>query len=312
MSRKTSLIIVNYNTAEQVISCIESLQNETLNNIVVVDNASSENNIDIVQKKFPSTVILRNSENTGFGGGCNAGIRWVLHNCDSDFILILNPDTIVRAGIVDILERKLLNLDTGIVAPRITMMPETDLLWYGGGNFSWLKGSARIPGYGKSAESAIAMTERDVQFASGCAFMIKLSVVKECGGFDPGYFMYEEDVELSLRIRKSGYKIKYVPEALVHHSRQGSFSAGEKKLPMFDGRNPRLTFFVYYSVRNRFRTVFKHGNFIQKLIFIIGFILWTIRKGLGWIVNLRFDAFASLIKGAGDFNKKTEIRLDVH
>jgi len=193
------------------------------------------------------------------------------------------------------------NPDIGITTPRITMMNNKNKLWYGGGHMSWFKGSARVPGYGLNASAPLAIEARDVEFASGCAFMIRRSVLTNCGGFDPRYFMYEEDVELSLRVLSAGYRIRYVPEALVYHVAQGSQGKDVQSLDMFSGKNPRLPFFVYYAARNRFFTVFTHGRFLQKLIFLIGFTAWFGRGGLNWIRYRRLDAFNALYRGLRDF-----------
>ena len=153
--------------------------------------------------------------------------------------------------------------DVGIAAPRILMMSDKNRLWYGGGYMSWFKGSARVPGYGLNQNSMLALQERDVEFASGCAFMIRRSVLLNCGGFDSRYFMYEEDVEFSIRVISAGYRIRYVPEALVYHIGQGSQRRDAQSKDMFSGENPRLPFFVYYATRNRCFTVFTHGRLLQ-------------------------------------------------
>ncbi len=300
---KVGVIIVNYNTSVHVIACIKSLDDESLNCIVVVDNHSPDDNPESILNAFPGVKLIRNDQNVGFGEGCNVGMRWLFENTDAEYVLFLNPDTVIKAGMISQLENHLKENGIGVVAPMITMQSDPGTLWYGGGNFSWLKGSARIPGYGKSSGAPLALLERDVQFASGCAFMTTRSVLLKCGGFDSRYFMYEEDVEFSLRIIANGYRIRYVPGAIVLHAAQGSQLKDEKAIGMFNPKNPRLPFFVFYAARNRFLTVFKHGSFFNRIIFIIGFTAWFTLKSIGWIRYFRFDAFAALFRGLKDFSK---------
>jgi len=298
---KVSVIIVNYNTSSQVIECIKSLKGESLQNIVVVDNASPNDNPDSIKEVFSEVVLIKHTENVGFGEGCNIGINWVLSHTDSEYLFFLNPDTVIEPGLVSKLLVPFSSQDIGITAPRISMMCDKNMLWYGGGYMSWFKGSARVPGYGLNSDSLLALEERDVEFASGCAFMIRRSVLVDCGGFDSRYFMYEEDVELSLRVLSAGLRIRYVPEALVYHVAQGSQGKDVQSIDMFSGENPRLPFFVYYAARNRFYTVFKYGGFFQKLIFLIGFSAWFGRGGLNWVKYRRLDAFKALYRGVRDF-----------
>lgn len=294
---------MNYNTSTHVIDCIQSLSGEALNKIVVIDNDSPNDNPDTIKLTFPEIVLIKNSKNVGFGEGCNAGIRWALDNTDAEFILFLNPDTLIKPGLISELEGHLNEKEVGIAAPLITRMQDIDSLWYGGGNFSWLKGSARVPGYGKSANAPLAQKERDVKFASGCAFMTKRSVLEKCGLFDSRYFMYEEDVEFSLRVIAEGYRIRYVPTAIIRHTGQGSLLKEGKTLTIFSGKNLQLPFFIYHSVKNRFLTVYKHGSATKRLIFYIGFTAWISLKSLSWIRYCRPDAFAALYRGLRDVAK---------
>ncbi|QDQ26675.1 glycosyltransferase family 2 protein [Chitinimonas arctica] len=295
------LVIVNYNTSQQVIDCLRSVRNEALAHIVVVDNASPKDDPDAIAAAFPQVTLIKHPQNVGFGEGCNIGVRWILANSQADFVLFLNPDTVIEANLVDRLLAPFAEPAIGITTPRITTMNEPHSLWYGGGYMSWFKGSARVPGYGQAADAPAALLERDVQFATGCAFMMRRSVLEQCGGFDHRFFMYEEDVELSLRVLAAGYRIRYVPAAVVRHIAQGSQGKEVQSLDMFSGKNPKLAFFVYYAARNRFITVFTHGNTRQRALFLLGFAAWFARAGLGWIKYQRTDAFKALFKGLKDF-----------
>ncbi|WP_195741990.1 glycosyltransferase family 2 protein [Methylobacillus flagellatus] len=303
-----AIVFVNYNTSDQIISCIYSLREERYSKIIVVDNASPDDCPECIVEEFPDVVLIKSEKNLGFGEGCNIGKDWVIVNTDCEYIFFLNPDTLVEPGLLQLLHDGFFSPEVGLVTPRITMMGDgLDILWYGGGYMNWLTGSARVPGCGLSAVSKIALEDRFVEFASGCAFMIRRSVLEECGGFDPRYFMYEEDVELSLRVISYGYKIYYMPKAVVRHLAQGSQGKEVEAVGMFKGRNPKLPFFVYQTAKNRFLTVFTHGTVLKKGLFLIGFMLWVFRNSFEWVRYKRLDAYNALFLGIKDFVKYTYV-----
>lgn len=298
----TAAIFVNYNTSDQIIRCLNSLKGESLSVVIVVDNASPRDNVESITELYKDVVLIKQDINVGFGEGCNIGARWALEHTAADYILFLNPDTVIEPGLVNKLKRRFSDPLVGVVAPRITMMDELEnVLWYGGGYINWSTGSAKVPGCGLSSESKIALSERKVEFVSGCAFIIRCDVLRICGGFDNRYFMYEEDVELSLRIRAAGYLIHYVPSALVRHRAQGSQGPDLKGIGMFSGSNPKLAFFVYHSAKNRFLTVHLHGSLAKRMLFLFGFLLWVVRRSPSWIKYRRGDAIKALIRGIKDF-----------
>lgn len=297
-----AVVFVNYNTSDQIIDCINTFDSNLVTSIVVVDNASPKDDPDGILIAHPNVNLIKSELNSGFGEGCNLGANWVVENTEADYIFFLNPDTLTEPGLFETLISKFTSPDIGAVAPRITMMGAgADLLWYGGGDMNWITGSARVPGCGLSAVSDTALDERFVSFASGCAIMMRRVVYQQCGGFDKRYFMYEEDVELSLRILSASYKILYVPSAVIRHLAQGSQGDAVKSVGMFKGINPKLPFFVYQTAKNRFLTVFTHGRWYQKCLFVIGFFLWTLRHSREWITYKRWDAYSALKRGIKDF-----------
>ena len=300
VSNSTAIVFVNYNTSDQIINAIRSLESELVSKIIVVDNASPSDNADILKTTFPEVELIKLSHNVGFGEGCNIGSNWVLQNTDYPYIFFLNPDTLVEPGCLADLTHQIENKEIGAVVPRITTMGLSPALWYGGGYMNWWKGTATVPGYLGKVDSALALQERDVGFATGCALLIRREVLEKIGGFDSRYFMYEEDVELSLRLNKLGLRIRYVPSAIVRHIAQGSQELAARSIGMYDSRNPRLTFFVYYVTRNRCLTVLSHGNLLDKTRFFVGFPIWLLKKSLSWLSKGRYDAIGAVYRGFHD------------
>ncbi len=303
---RTAVVLLNFNNVADTRLCVNSLLalHEPVH-IILVDNASSEQGIEEVAALASQVVLLKSDVNVGFGRGNNIGIRWALQNTSSEFIFVLNNDTTIEPDAIQRLEAFMdCHPNLGMAAPRILMMETSDTLWYGGGYVHWPKGSVRVPGYRGSASSQIAMTERDVSFASGCAMFIRRNVLEEIGGFDPRFFMYEEDVELCLRMSAAGWKIRYLPTAVIWHRCQGSTRTGEQKfLSIQDPKNPRLAFFTYHITRNKLLSMSAHAKGKNGLIFWSFFPFYLGLSCFRFAIHGRSDALIATFKGVYGFIK---------
>ncbi len=257
------MVVVNYNGAEDTRECAESLLgSNSPPRLVVVDNASSEGGVEEAVAGYPDVETIHSPNNLGFGRGNNLGIRRALSDPECEFVFLLNNDAMIEPDTIEKLEA---NLDdhpeAGMAAPRIVLAEHPEILWCASGGVDWRKGVARVPGYLGPADSKDALTSKDVGFASGCAMMVRRSVLEEVGGFDPRFFMYEEDLELCLRIQSKGWIIRYVPEALVRHKGQGSVrKKGESFVDIDSALNPSYPFYLYHRTKNRLLTASIHAR----------------------------------------------------
>jgi len=299
MSR-AAVVLVNYNNLTDTMLCVKSLLALIAPvDIILVDNASSEQGIDTVAALASQVVLLKSACNVGFGRGNNIGIRWALQHTSCEFIFILNNDTTIQSDAIQKMEVFMdLHPNTGMVAPRILMMEASNTLWYGGGYVFWPKGSVRVPGYRGSADSEIALTEREVSFASGCAMFIRRDVFVEIGGFDPRYFMYEEDVEFCLRMSSLDWIIRYLPAAVVLHRGQGSTRSGEQNfLSVQNPKNPRLAFFAYHITRNKLLNMYIYAKGKNFWLFWFCFPFYLGSKCVEFTIHGRFDAILAVFEG---------------
>jgi GT2 family glycosyltransferase len=190
----------------------------------------------------------------------------------------------------------------GIMVPRIAYFDDPETLWYGGGDVEWRRASAFTPGINRSASAALALSERDVSFATGCALFARASVFRQLGGFDPRFFMYEEDLELCLRAREKGIRIRYIPRSLVLHRVQGSSrGAANDRRDFWSVDNPRLTFYAYHVIHNRLLNADLHARGKQRLTVIVFFPLFLIRRAIPFLVGGRVDAVWAMFRGITDF-----------
>jgi len=303
MSR-TAVLTVHYNSIEDTKRCADSLS--LLRNIpllVVVDNSSQESNVENALVGYPNLELIRSGENLGFGRGNNLGIRWILSHTDCEFIFLLNNDAIVKPDTIALLEEAMdATPEAGIVSPRIVFMENQNLLWYGGGSINWCRGKGKVPGYLGPADTKSARTTREVTFISGCAMFIRRTVLEQVGGFDPRFFMYEEDLELCIRVQKAGWGLRYVAEPKVLHKVQASKrKEGDVYLSPRDPRNPSLPFFIYHMTKNRLLNMYMHARGINGIRFLIGFPLFLVVDCIRYALAGRWDALVSATKGFASF-----------
>jgi GT2 family glycosyltransferase len=124
---------------------------------------------------------------------------------------------------------------------------------------------------------------------------IRRTVIQEVGGFDERFFMYEEDLELSLRVREYGYEIWYESMALVRHVGQGSTRDGSEFMSLWSPRNPKLKFYVYHMVRNRLINASSHARGKDAVVFWLIFPMLCMYKTIQFIINKRYDGVSAML-----------------
>lgn len=298
MSR-TAAILVNYKGSDDTSKCLRSLYtSDVVPRIVVVDNTPNDPDLPEVVAKYPDVHLIFATANLGFGAGNNLGIDWALTQTDCEFIFLLNNDAWVEVDSILKLELSLdSHPDAGIAAPRIVFSEQPDELWYGPGEVDWRLARGIVPGYLGDSNSPSAQTPRYASFASGCAMLIRRAVLKKIGGFNPCFFMYEEDVELCLRAASYGYKLWYQPSSLIHHVVQGSLrSEGDKFISVFSPKNKSLTFYVENVIKNRIFNLRLHGKAYQKILFGCFFPLYLAKLTIIFIAGGRWDGVQVLYR----------------
>ncbi len=238
-----SIIIVGFNSKKYLSKCFKSILSSDLKTfrIIFVDNNSSDGSVEYVKKYFPNVLVLESRTNLGFAAGNNLGIKKALH-LKSDFVFILNPDTIIDKSC---LKRLKMNATENIVQPLILLIEDnkkTNLINTTGSYLNFL-GISYCDDYRKHANNIV---EKDITTASGAASFIPATVFKKVGFFDENLFMYHEDVDLFWRARLAGYNIRLVPEAKVWHDYK--FSKGKNKF-FFIERNRLIFIFKNFSLK---------------------------------------------------------------
>lgn len=200
-----SVIIVSYNTADLIGLCLASVEASKRGHteIFVVDNASQDGSADMIRRQFPGVHLIANSDNKGFAAANNQ----ILDQCLGDFIFFLNPDTQVLA---DTLEKAMAYMEKhpriGLAGAKI-INPDGTLQE---------SVSYRYPGE-KFTRGDLPPLPGKIACVLGAAMMARREIIKGIGGFDEDFFLYGEDEDLCLRIRKGGWEIGYSQESAVIH-----------------------------------------------------------------------------------------------
>jgi len=235
-----SIVIVNYNTEALLRSCLESVYagaDGTTTDIWVVDNHSCDNSVSMLRSSFPFVNVIANSENVGFSRANNAAIS----QGRSDYILLLNPDTLV---IDDAIERmvtfldehpkvgiagcKVLNRDGTLQLACRRSIPTPKVAFYRLTGLSRLFPQSKlIAKYNMTYESPDRMHEVDA--VSGAFLMIRRKVVEEIGLLDERFFMYGEELDWCLRAKRAGWTVAYHPEARIIHYKGESTKYNSRK-----------------------------------------------------------------------------------
>lgn len=222
-SAKVAVVVVSYNTRDDLVRCLRSLANPTLPiETVVVDNASTDGSATAAREALPSAAVLENAENLGFAAACNRGWRASAAPC----VLFLNSDAEVTPGAIETLAGVLdVRPDVGIVGPRTVGENGRIQVSTGADLTPWSEWSQRRlvrgvregrPESVREAESGHGR-EHEPFWVSGSCLLARRSALQAVGGFDEDFFLYEEDVDLCARVRAAGWRVVFTPAATVLH-----------------------------------------------------------------------------------------------
>jgi GT2 family glycosyltransferase len=249
---KLSIVIICWNDLRVIRDCLRSIYegtHETNFEVVVSDNGSVDGSVEFIRKHYPQVRIVENRQNLGFARGNNAGIR----ASRGEYVLILNPDTIIHDGALDKLvefaERRsgagafgcrVLNPD-GTYQVSARLFPTVLRYWVSALGLSRLSSFFIYEEYPRWRGD----TERSIDWQSGCCVMFRGNLLKRLGGFDEQFFYHFEEVDLCRRVWNAGYPILFTPQAVITH-------LGGQSVSRFPVR------FEIEKHRSRYRYFYKH------------------------------------------------------
>lgn len=258
-----SIIIVTYNSGKYIKGCLssifQSLGKKINYEIIVIDNNSLDNTIDILKKISSKLILIKNNQNYGFAKAGNQGLRLA----KGEFVLFLNPDTLVQKNAIkNLLAFIRKNPKVGIVGPLL-IRPTGKLQ-------KWQMGYEKVfwrvflemilekivftfkPNWFLKIASLIDLNyadhyiTREVDWVNGAAMMVRKKTLHEVGDFDERFFLYYEELDLQKRIKQAGWRIYHLPESIVIHYGKKSFH--EKEYKSYLRKSRYLYFQKYYPV----------------------------------------------------------------
>jgi N-acetylglucosaminyl-diphospho-decaprenol L-rhamnosyltransferase len=220
---RLSVVIVGYRSCAVLATTLPALVPELQpgDQLVVVDNGSGDGTLELVREIVPEAVIIANGSNAGFAAGANAGVR----AADGDLVVVLNPDAVPQPGFGEAIRRPLAE-ERGWTAWMALVTAEHGRVVNTSGGVVHFTGIAWAGEHGMPVER-VRRDPHEVGFASGACLAVPRDTWLRAGGFSEDFFMYHEDVELSLRLRLAGGRIGIEPTAVVDHDYE--FAKGAHK-----------------------------------------------------------------------------------
>lgn len=291
-----SVIVVSWNTRDLLRNCLLTLDREARVSedcdieVFVVDNGSTDGTVEMLRKSFPSVVLIANTENVGFAAANNQALA----RCKGEYVLLLNPDTELKAGALNRMVQFLISrLYVGAVGPLLlgpdgslqeSCYPRPTLfreLW----RLLYLDHLYPLAVYPMSRWALDR--PRQVETLQGACILVKNAVLDEIGHLDQNFFIYTEEIDLCRRITTAGWRIYWLPVAAVVH--YGGQSTRQIASQMFIE--------LYRSKLQYFR---KHngwlGGFLYKLILLICIIPRLVLPPVGWAVSYHREKMLSIMR----------------
>jgi len=237
-----SVIVLNYNAGDLLLNCIDSLKKSTYANleILVVDNISSDGSQRKCKEKFPDIKLIQNEKNLGYCGGNNIGIK----EAKGEFIVILNPDTIVEPNCIKELILAHEKFGDGLYQPKILSLNEENIIQSTGNML-------HVFGFGFARDKGNRITDKKeevekIGYASGTCLFTSRKVIEKVGLLDEFLFLYHDDLDLGWRAAQIGINSYYVPDSKIFHVESYSLKWSAKKFYWLE-RNRKYCLLTHYS-----------------------------------------------------------------
>ena len=297
-----AVIILNWNGRDLLRRFLPSVvehSDSSISRIVVADNGSDDDSIEVLEREFPQVEILRLEKNFGFAEGYNRAVKAI----ECKYTILLNSDAAASPGwdiaIFDFMENQ---PDVGACQPKLLSFNNPESFEYAGAAGGYID----CNGYPYCRGRIFDTCEKDagqydsiadIHWATGAALMVRRQVYIDCGGLDPEFFAHMEEIDLCWRIRLAGWKIAIVPTAVVYHLGGGSLPA----------ENPRKT---YLNFRNNLLMLHKNlPDTVRGKILLRRRLLDTV-AWLKFMLTFDFANANAILRAHGDFRRMRDMYVE--
>ena len=286
---KLSFITINYNGLKYTDELIKSIPFNNEMEVIVVDNASTQDEASIIAERYPQVKVIRSPHNLGFAGGNNLGIK----EAKGKYILLINNDTYFKEyNIAPLIERLESSDKIGIVCPKLCFAWGNNPIQYAGYTpLSPITVRNRAIGFGEEDHGQYDLPH-PTPYAHGAAMLIKREAINKVGLMPECFFLYYEEIDWSMMFTRAGYEIWYDPACTVYH-----------KESQTTGQNSPLR--TYYITRNRLLLVKRNYNGINKYLsylYLIGIV--ATRDILKYTFQGRLKLVKAVYRGIKTFNSQ--------
>jgi len=278
---EVSVIILNYNGLRDTVECLDSLKKVTYSNykVILVDNNSTSYEAKALKDRYGNSVhIIENGQNFGFIKGNNIGIAYARKNYGPEYYLLLNNDTRVDPEfITELVKVAQSNPAIGATVAKIYLYDKPGHIESTGLKINMWRGQSYRLNWRRKDKGQYEQT-KEVDAASTNAFLLKREAEESVGHFNETFFIYHDDVDYCIRLRKAGYKTVYVPKAKIWH-KVGKAARKTIGLP------------YYYLARNNFRFMREHATKWQYRSFIAYLFLFHL-----WLMTAAYLVYFRRLK----------------
>jgi GT2 family glycosyltransferase len=285
-----SIITIKYNGLKDTCELIDTLPlNDETIEVIVVDNASTQDEATELEKRYPLIIVIRSDKNLGFAGGNNLGIK----AAHGKYLFFINNDTILsQPSVLSLLITRLeSSAQIGMVCPKIRFTWDKQPIQYAGYTpLSKITLRNKSIGFGEQ-DNGQYDTPHPTPYAHGAAMMVKREIIEKVGMMPECYFLYYEELDWSMMIRRAGYEIWYEPACTIFHKE--SQTTGQM--------SPLKTYFI---TRNRLLFAQRNAQKDTKYLTYVYLIIVVATKDISFhLLRGKFNLACAVIKGITDFIK---------
>ena len=281
-----SIITINYNGLKDTCALIESIPFNDKMEVIVVDNASKNDEASEIERRFSQVKVIKSEKNLGFAGGNNLGIQ----TAQGKYLFIINNDTLFKDfNVQALIDRLESSSDIGIACPKIRFAWGTHPLQYAGYTpLSKVTVRNRAIGFGEEDQGQYE-DAHPTPYAHGAAMLIKQEAIEKVGLMPECYFLYYEELDWSMMFTRAGYQIWYEPGCTIYH-----------KESQATGQNSPLR--TYYITRNRLQLVRRNYVGINKWLAYSYLMAIVVPKDmLRYAIHGEWGLLSATSRGASDF-----------
>ena len=296
MKIEVSIITINYNGLEDTCALIETIPFNENMEVIVVDNASNNQEADIIAQRYPYIKVIRSDQNLGFAGGNNLGIQ----AAHGRYLFLVNNDTVFKDfNIHTLIDRMESSPEIGIICPKIRFAWGNNPIQFAGYTpLSKITVRNRALGFGQEDHGQYN-TAHLTPYAHGAAMLIRREAIDKVGLMPECYFLYYEELDWSMMFTRAGYQIWYEPACTIYHKE--SQTTGQS--------SPLRT---YYLTRNRLLLVHRNPQeFSGMLAYLYLFGIVAPRDILKFSLTAHFDLVKASYRGIRDSIKLSTINYQL-